>query len=74
MGDVQAEAAMLETGGTYVPTRRRALAVTPEMLHAGREAFTRHRRRLDDLYHCFDCDRDAFLRAIYRSMRAAEGT
>ena len=52
--------------------RRAPLPVSPAMLEAGIAAFKRHRRSLDDLYACFECDRDAFLRAVYRAMASAE--
>lgn len=42
--------------------------VTPGMLAAGREAFLRKRKQLDDLYDYFADDLDEFLLAIYRKM------
>lgn len=49
------------------------LSVTPAMLAAGRAAFKRRRRLIDDLWQAFDCDIDVAVRDIYRSMaRAAE--
>ena len=57
-----------------IAVKGRRPAVTKRMLAAGRAAFTRHRTHLDDLWHPFDCDRDDFIRAIYRAMRKAEET
>lgn len=54
------------------PRGKIKIKVTPAMLDAGRHAFLRHRATLDDLYQCFDVDRDAFLRAIYRAMDSAK--
>ena len=51
-----------------LPPVREAVTVTPEMLAAGRAAFTRKRAMLSDLYQYFDVDRDAFITSIYRSM------
>lgn len=42
------------------------------MISAGRRAFRRKRRELDDLYDYFESDLTAFLSEIYRAMRAAE--
>lgn len=56
-------------GGTPQPRLRIAeIKVTPAMMAAGRAAFVRHRRNLSDLYEFFDCDRDQFIAAIFRSM------
>lgn len=54
------------------PSRRAPLPVSAAMLDAGRIAFSRHRRQLDDLYDFFQTDQDAFLRAIYRAMDSAK--
>ena len=45
--------------------------VTPAMMEAGRKAFRRNRRRLDDLHAYFPCDLDVFLKAVYRAMARA---
>ncbi len=42
--------------------------VSAEMLAAGRAAFLRQRRELDDLHHFFDADLEQFLRVIYAAM------
>ena len=53
--------------------RPRQIPITPAMLAAGRAAFKRKRRLIDDLWDAFDIDIDAAVRDIYRSMaRAAE--
>ena len=44
------------------------LAVSPEMLSAGRHAFLKKRKQLDDLWVFFDDDLAAFLRAIFLAM------
>lgn len=44
------------------------IKITPAQLAAGRAAFKRKRRLLDDLWQAFDCDIDAAVRHIYREM------
>ena len=50
-----------------VPAPRKPL-VSRKMLEAGRKAFMRHRKTLDDLRDFYPEDRDAFIAAIYRAM------
>jgi len=53
------------------PEPRRS--ISPAMLAAGRRAFKRKRKLIDDLWQAFDCDIDVAVRDIYLSMvRAAE--
>jgi hypothetical protein len=52
----------------YRAAEERRLAVTPGMLKAGRAAFKRQRKVLDDLYDFFPCDLNEFLTHIYREM------
>ena len=52
-------------------SRQSQVGVTDQMLTAGRRAFRRHRRQLDDLHDYFPCDLDMFLKAIYRAMARA---
>lgn len=47
------------------------LSISPEMLAAGRAAFLRKRKVLDDLHDYFPCDLDEFLSEIYRDMAQA---
>lgn len=57
----------------FAPSLPRSIPITPAQLAAGRAAFKRKRKLIDDLWHAFDCDIDAAVRDIYRSMaRAAE--
>jgi hypothetical protein len=42
--------------------------ISPEMLAAGRTAFLRKRKQLDDLWDFFDDDLTAFLCAIFNAM------
>jgi hypothetical protein len=49
------------------PVERRA-EITPEMLAAGRTAFLRKRKLLDDLWCFYDDDLSRFLSAIYAAM------
>lgn len=48
-----------------------ALAVSPAMLKAGRRAFMKHRRTLDDLFCFYETDLADFLREIFCAMRSA---
>ena len=50
------------------PVTTRRIAVSQEMLAAGRSAFSRNRAMLSDLYEYFPCDRDAFITGIYKAM------
>jgi hypothetical protein len=50
------------------PLRPRASDISPEMLAAGRAAFLRKRKQLDDLWDFFDDDLTAFLCAIFLAM------
>ncbi len=45
-----------------------AIKLTPAQMEAGRAAFMRQRRTLDDLYQFYDSDLAGFLRVIYRAM------
>ena len=47
------------------------IRISPDMLAAGRAAFLRKRRKLDDLHQYFDCDLDSMIREIFRSMTKA---
>jgi hypothetical protein len=49
------------------PPRTR-IDISPEMLAAGRAAFLRKRKQLDDLWEFFDDDLSAFLCAIFIAM------
>jgi hypothetical protein len=50
------------------PLPVRASEISPEMLAAGRTAFLRKRKQLDDLWDFFDDDLTAFLCAIFIAM------
>lgn len=60
-----AEPAPIRTG------RNPLMLVTPIMLEAGRKAFLAERETLDDLWECFDEDRDQFLTKIFCAMAGA---
>ncbi len=47
----------------------RAQPISIEMMAAGRAAFMRKRKVLDDLHQFFDADLEAFLGEIFRAMR-----
>jgi hypothetical protein len=51
---------------------RPVIHISACQLAAGRRAFMRNRKRLDDLYVFFSCDLDAFLSGIYRAMDRAK--
>jgi hypothetical protein len=44
------------------------LTITPKMLAAGRRAFMRKQRQLNDLHDFYEADLTAFISAIYRAM------
>jgi hypothetical protein len=71
LNDAALAASFAQTAAIMNQPRR--LPVTPAMLAAGRAAFKRNRKLLDDLWQAFDCDIDAAVRDIYREMaRAAD--
>lgn len=54
-----------------VEERRSPIPISAGMLVAGRRAFMKQRKTLNDLYDFYDCDLDAALRHIFREMSRA---
>lgn len=72
LNEATIEAALLQirgfSGYAATKTALSGIKITPAQLAAGRAAFKRKRRQLDDLWQAFDCDIDAAVRHIYREM------